>query len=88
MRGPCEEEKACGVIEAVAGPAVESIDTAALSELVCCDNADKDSQDAGGEPPAEWVAKEVDLLAGIVFGPEGDTTEEERPLDWLRAIRM
>lgn len=88
VRGPREEEEARGVIKTVAGPTVESIDATALSELVCSDNADEDGQDAGGKPPAERVAEEVDLLAGVVFSPEGDATKEERPLDWLRAVRM
>lgn len=88
VRGPREEEEACGVIKTIAGPTVEGIDATALGELVCSDNADENGQDAGGEPPAERVAEEVDLLAGVVFSPEGDATKKERPLDWLRAVRM
>lgn len=88
VRGPREEEETGGVIKTVAGPTVESVNAAALGELVCCDNADEDGQDAGSEPPTEWVAEEVDLLTGVVFSPEGDAAKEERPLNWLRAVRM
>lgn len=83
VRGPRKEEEARGVIETVTGPAVEGIDAAALRKLICCDDTDEDGENTGGEPPAERVAKEVYLFAGVVFGPEGDSTEEERPLYWL-----
>lgn len=81
--GPRKEEEACRVIETVAGLAVEGVDAAALCKLICCDDTDEDGENTGGEPPAEWVAKEVDLFAGVVFSPEGDPTEEEWPLYWL-----
>lgn len=80
---PGQEEEASGVVKAVTGFAVECVDAAALCELVCGDDADEDGEDAGGEPPPEGVTEEVDLLAGIVFGPEGDAAEEEGPLDRL-----
>jgi hypothetical protein len=45
-------------------------------------------QNGRGNPPTDRVAEEVDLLSGLVFGPETYTTKEEGPLDRLRRVRV
>lgn len=67
---------------------VERLNAAAKGELIGSDDASKDSEKSRCQPPAKRVTKEVDLLAGIILGPEGDTTEQERPRDRLGSVRV
>lgn len=83
VRSPCEEEETRRVVETIAGPTVEGVDATALRELICDEDTDEDGENTRSEPPAKWVPEEVDLFAGVVFGPERDAAEEERPLYWL-----
>lgn len=67
---------------------IQSIHTTAERELVGQDDTSIDGEDAASYPPADWVADEVDLLAGVVLGPEADTAEQEGPLVGLRSVRV
>lgn len=67
---------------------IETVDAAALGELVCANDAGEDREETASDPPTDRVAEEVDLLSGVVLGPEADSTEEEWPLDGLTGIGM
>lgn len=67
---------------------IERINTTTLRKLVGADDTSKDGKQTAGQPPAKRVTEEVNLLSGIILGPEADTTEQERPLDWHTGVRM
>lgn len=56
--------------------------------MICGDDADEDGEEGGGDPPADGVADEVDLLAGSILRPERHTAKQERPLDGLGSVRV
>lgn len=58
---------------------IEGVHATPKGELIGSDDAGKDSQKGGGEPPTDGVAQEIDLLARIVMSPEGHAAEKERP---------
>lgn len=45
---------------------------------------DRHASDA--DPPAGDVAHQIDLLLGLVVRPEADTTQQERPAEWLACV--
>lgn len=67
---------------------VEGINSTAKRDLISTNDTSIDSQETAGEPPANGVSEEVDLLAGRVLSPEADATEQERPLVGVASIRM
>ena len=59
-----------------------------MRELVRTDDAREHGEKTAGDPPADGIAKEIDLLAGVVLGPETDSSEKEWPLNRLTGVRM
>ncbi len=59
---------------------IKGIDSSAQRELVGQDDSSIDRENTASQPPADGVAKEVDLLAGVVLGPEANAAEKEWPL--------
>lgn len=53
---------------------IQSVEATSVCELVCADDASEDGEERAGEPPADGIAEKVDLFAGVVVGPERDTT--------------
>lgn len=67
---------------------IQSIDTTTQRKLIGGYDTRINGQQTAGNPPANRVTQEVDLLASVVLCPEADTTKQEGPLEWLRGIRM
>lgn len=80
MGSPGQEEEAGRVIQARSGTAVESINSTAQRDLISKKNTSVHGEKTAGQPPTDWVTKEVNLLAGFTLSPEADTAEQERPL--------
>lgn len=53
----------------------KSVDSAAKGQLISADDPDKDSQQTAGNPPPDRITQEINLLSGVIFGPEADTSE-------------
>lgn len=54
---------------------IQGINSAAEGELVSEDNTSVNRQYTASDPPTNRVANKVDLLAGVVLGPEADTAK-------------
>lgn len=67
---------------------VQGINATAKGDLVGTDDASIHGNQTASNPPAEWVAEEVDLLACIVLGPKAHAPEKEWPLVRLTGIWM
>lgn len=67
---------------------IQGINTTTQRELVGSNDAGIDGQQTAGNPPADRVAQEVNLLAGLILCPEADTAKQEGPLEWLRCVRV
>lgn len=88
MCRPGEPKEASGVVQSASGTAVESVDTSALSELICANDSGKDSKDGRSNPPSCNVAKEVDLFSCVALCPETNSAHQEGPLNWLGRVRV
>ena len=67
---------------------IERIHATAHRDLVREQDSSKDSEDGRREPPPNRVSEEVNLLSRVVLGPETDSTQQERPLNRLRRVRV
>lgn len=67
---------------------VQSINASAQGDLISQNDTSVNSQQTGRQPPSDRVTNKVDLLAGVVLGPEADTTQQEWPLVRMAGIRM
>lgn len=67
---------------------VKSVNATTLRKLIGKENTGKDSEQTAGQPPAQRITEEVDLLTSLVLGPEADTAKKERPLDRDTGVRM
>lgn len=67
---------------------IQSIHPAAERELIRRNDTGIDSQHTASNPPTDGVTQEVNLLPGIVLGPEADTAEKEGPLVRVRGVRV
>jgi len=56
--------------------------------LVCEKDTGEDGEESDCEPPSHWISEEVYLLTDVLFGPEGDASEQEWPGNWLRSVWM
>lgn len=65
---------------------IERIHATTNADLVGQDDTREHSENRGGDPPTDRVAKEVDLLPGLILSPEAHTAQKERPLNWLRSV--
>jgi hypothetical protein len=80
-----EENWAWGVRESTVFNGLKS---ATAGELISCQNTRKHRQKCNSNPPPNRIPQKVNLLTYTVFGPEGDTTEEEGPCDGLGGVRV
>jgi len=67
---------------------VQGINATAERELIREEDTGVDGQHTAGDPPADGVSEEVNLLAGVVLGPEAHTAKQERPLVRQGSIRV
>lgn len=67
---------------------IKGVNSTAKRDLIRSDDANVDGDETARDPPTDRVTQEVDLLAGIVLGPEAHTPEQEGPLVRLAGIRM
>lgn len=67
---------------------IQSINTTPERELVRSNDASIDRKQAACNPPADRVTQKVDLLTGLILGPETNTPEQEWPLVGLRGVRV
>lgn len=68
--------------------AIQGVDATAQRELVSGNNAGEYSQQAAGEPPANGVSEEVNLLPRLILRPEADSAEQEGPLVRVARVGM
>lgn len=64
------------------------VDSTASGQQIRANDADVYRESDDTSPPPDDVTNQVDLLLGLVVGPEADTTQEERPVDRAAGIRM
>ncbi len=67
---------------------LDRLETTTSGERVGANDADKDAERDGADPPVEQVTNHVDLLVGIPICPEADAAQAERPLDRLAGVRV
>lgn len=65
---------------------IQGIEATAKGQLVCGDDTGIHSKQGTRDPPANWISQEVNLLTGVVVGPERDATQQEGPLVWLGSV--
>ena len=88
VRPPHQQEEPSRVVQTRPGSLIKCIYAAAEGQLVRTHETCEDSEESAGEPPTEWISKEVDLLAGVAVSPEADPTDQKGPLDGKTRIGM
>lgn len=67
---------------------VQGVEATATAQEISARDTDNTSKRGNCDPHAERVADQVDLLAGIVFCPEGNTLGQEGPLNGQALVRV
>lgn len=67
---------------------IKRVESTATAKNISTGNANNNSNAANGEPHAQRVANQVNLLASVVLGPERDSLDEKRPLDGSALVRV